>query len=81
MLGFMGIKCGIVLYHIGYGTTLDCPIISGVTGCCQPRCWLTSVGWVTKPNYDQICGMSTPTYTVSVLIVTSGREVQSFFSQ
>jgi hypothetical protein len=38
MLGSMGIKGGIVLYHIGYGITLSCPTINGVTCCCQPRC-------------------------------------------
>jgi hypothetical protein len=80
MLRFMGIKRGIVLYHIGYGTTLGCPTISGVTGCCQPRCWLTGVGWVTEPKCDQICGMGTPPYTISVLVVIGGREVLSFFS-
>jgi hypothetical protein len=37
MLGTMGIKGGIVLYHIGYDTTLDCPIISGVKCCYQRR--------------------------------------------
>jgi hypothetical protein len=52
MLGSMGIKGGIVLYHIGYGTTLSCLIINGVTSCYQPKCWPTSVGWVTKPDYD-----------------------------
>jgi hypothetical protein len=30
MLGSMGIKGGTVLYHIGYGITLNCPAISGV---------------------------------------------------
>jgi hypothetical protein len=34
MLGSMGIKGGIVLYHIGYGITLSCLTISGVIGCC-----------------------------------------------
>jgi hypothetical protein len=51
----MGTKGGIVLYHIkygGYGTTLGCPIISGVIDYYQPRCWLIGVGWVTKPGYD-----------------------------
>jgi hypothetical protein len=40
MLGSMGIKGGIVLYHIGYGgygTTLIYPIINGVIRCSQPR--------------------------------------------
>jgi hypothetical protein len=40
MLGSMGIKGGIILYHIrygGHGTTLVCPTISGVIGCSQPR--------------------------------------------
>ncbi len=43
MLGSMGTKGGSVLYHIGYGTTLGCLAISGVTSCSQPRFWLTSV--------------------------------------
>jgi hypothetical protein len=34
MLGSMGIKGGIVLYHVGYGTCLGCPIINVVTSCC-----------------------------------------------
>ncbi len=36
MLRSIGTKGGIILYHIkygGYGTTLVCPAISGVTGC------------------------------------------------
>jgi hypothetical protein len=37
MLGSMGIKAGIILYHIGYGITLGCLAINGVTCCCQPR--------------------------------------------
>jgi hypothetical protein len=55
MLGSMGTKGGTILYHIGYGgygTTLGCLAISGVTSCYQPKCWLTNVGWVTKPNYE-----------------------------
>jgi L,D-peptidoglycan transpeptidase YkuD (ErfK/YbiS/YcfS/YnhG family) len=43
----MGTKGGNVLYHIeygGYGTTLGCHVISDVTCCNQPKCWLTSVG-------------------------------------
>jgi len=41
MLGSMGTKGGIIFYHIrygGYGTTLRCHAISGVTGCRQPKC-------------------------------------------
>jgi hypothetical protein len=75
----MGTKGGIVLYHIGYGgygTTLGCHVISGVT-CCQPRCWLINIGWVTKPSCDRICGTCTPTKIVSVLIAKDGREVMS----
>jgi hypothetical protein len=77
MLGSMGIKDGVILYHIGYGTTLGCLTISGVRGCCWPRCWLTDVGWVTKFNYDWICGTCTPTCIIGVLIVTDGRKVMS----
>jgi len=80
MLGSMGTKGGSVLYHIGYGgynTSLVCLNINGVTDCCQPRCWLISVGWVTKPNCDRIYGIITPTYIVGMLIITCGREVMS----
>jgi L,D-peptidoglycan transpeptidase YkuD (ErfK/YbiS/YcfS/YnhG family) len=41
MLGSMGTKGGTVFYHIGYdgyGTTLGCPTINGVTSCYQPKC-------------------------------------------
>jgi hypothetical protein len=80
MLRSMGTKGGTILYHIGYGITLVCLIISGVTYCYQLRWWLTNVGWVTKPNCDQICGTSTPSYIASVLIAVGGREVlNSFF--
>jgi len=40
MLGSMGTKGGIVLYHIiygGYGTTLGCFVINVITSCYQPR--------------------------------------------
>jgi hypothetical protein len=37
MLGSMGTKNGIVLYHIGYNIVLGCPTISGVIGCNQPK--------------------------------------------
>ncbi len=74
-LGSMGTKGGIILYHIGYG---GCHVISVVTGCYQPRCWLISVEWVTKPSCDQICGTSTPTYIARVLITIGGREVYEF---
>jgi hypothetical protein len=77
MLGSMGIKGGIVLYHIGYGTTLGCLIISGVKCCYQPRFWLIGVGWITKPHCDQICDMDTLACIVGVLIVVGGREVLS----
>ncbi len=59
MLRSTGIKGGTTLYHIGYGITLSCFAISGVTSCCQPWFWLIGVGWITKPNCDQICGMDT----------------------
>jgi hypothetical protein len=35
MLGSICTKDG-TIYHIGYGTILGCPAISGVTGCGQP---------------------------------------------
>jgi hypothetical protein len=35
MLGSIGIKDHII-YHIGYGTILDCLAINGVIGCGQP---------------------------------------------
>jgi hypothetical protein len=82
MLESMGIKGGITLYHVGYGgygTTLSCPTISGVTSCCQPKCWLSGVGWVAKSNCDRIWDTGTPTCIVSVLNATSGKEVLSFF--
>ncbi len=80
MLGSMGTKGGIVLYHIrygGYGITLGCLAIIGVIGCCQPKCSLMSVRWVTKSNCDQIWGMGTPTYIVGVFVVVGGREFLS----
>jgi hypothetical protein len=80
MLGSMGIKDEIMLYCIGYGgygITLSCNAISGVTGYCQPRCWLTNVGWVVKLGYDQICGTGTPTCVDDVLIAIGGREVMN----
>jgi len=74
----MGTKGGSILYHIGYGgygTTLGCLIISGVTICCQPRCWPIGVGWITKLDYDRICGMGTPTCIANVLVMAGGKEV------
>jgi hypothetical protein len=38
MLGFIGIKDGIILYHIMYNIILGCPTISGVTSYNQPKC-------------------------------------------
>jgi hypothetical protein len=67
-----------ILYHNGYSITLGCLAISGVTSCYQPRPWLTNVGWVTKPGYDHISGMGTPTCIVSVLILIGNKEVMSF---
>jgi hypothetical protein len=75
----MGTKGEIILYHIGYGTTLGCLVINRVIDCYQPKCWLIHVGWVTKPNCDQICGMNTPSYIVGVFIVAGGKEVLSSF--
>ncbi len=74
----MGKKGGIILYHIGYGgygKTLGCFAINGVIGYCQPRCWLTSVGWVAKLSYDWICGTGKPTFVTNVLVMASVREV------
>jgi hypothetical protein len=81
MLGSMGTKGGTVLYHIGYdgyGTTLGCLAINGVTSCYQPRCWLANVGWVTKPGCDQICCTCTPTSIINVLVAADDRKVLSF---
>ncbi len=50
----MGTKGGTILYHIGYGgygTTLGCFATSGVTICCQLKCWAIDVGWVTKLDH------------------------------
>jgi hypothetical protein len=80
MLGSMGIKDEIMLYCIGYGgygITLNCNAISGVTGYYRPRCWLTNVGWVVKLGNDQICGTGTPTCVDGVLIAIGGREVMN----
>jgi hypothetical protein len=82
MLGSMGTKGGIVLYHIiygGYGTTLGCFVINAITSCYQPRYWLIGVGWVVKLGRDWICGTNTPTYIIGVFIGASGKEVMSFF--
>jgi len=82
MLGSMGTKGGIIFYHIrygGYGTTLRCHAISGVTGCRQPKCWLTSVGLVTKPSCGWICCIGIPTCVISVFNITSYRNVLNYF--
>ncbi len=78
MLGSMGIK-GRVLYHISYGTTLGFLAIDGVISCCQPKCWLTVVGWITKFGCDWICGTGTLTCTIGVFVVIGGREVLNSF--
>jgi hypothetical protein len=44
MLGSIGTKNGIILYHIGYGRVLSCLTIISVTICNQPKCWLISIG-------------------------------------
>jgi hypothetical protein len=62
-------KGGIIIYHIGYGTTLSCLVISGVKCCYQPRFWLISVGWVTKPDCDRISNMGTLACIIGVLVV------------
>jgi hypothetical protein len=81
MLRSMGTKGGSVLYNIrygGYDISLGCPSINGVINCCHHGCWLISVGWVTKPGCDQICGIVTPTCIIGVLVVIGGREVLNF---
>ncbi len=83
MLGSMGTKGGIVLYHIrcgGYGTTLGYLDIKVLTFCYEPRYWLIGVGWIIKLGCDWICGTSTPTCIIGVFILASGKEVMSFFS-
>jgi hypothetical protein len=79
MLGSMGTKGGTILYHIGYGITLVCLVINGVTDCYHLKWWLTNVGWIRKPNCDWICGTSTPSYIDGVFIAVGGREVLSSF--
>jgi hypothetical protein len=71
MLGSIGIKDGIVLYHIGYGIVLGCPAINGVIGCGQ----LTGIRLVTKFNYIKACCTNTPTWVINVLNTTSCRKV------
>jgi hypothetical protein len=81
MLGSMGTKGGTVLYHIGYdgyGITLGCHAINGVTSCYQPRCSLTNVGWVTKPGCGQICCTCTPTGIIRMFVVADGRSFLNF---
>jgi hypothetical protein len=51
MLGSIGTKDGTILYHIKYGTFIGCLTINGVTSSSQPKCWLTNIRLVTKPNY------------------------------
>jgi hypothetical protein len=80
MLGSMGTKDGVVLYHIWYsgsGITLSCPTISGVTSCYQRKCWLTGVGLVTKPGCGRICCTCTPTCVINVFNTIDYREVLS----
>jgi hypothetical protein len=79
MLGSMGIKGGIVIYHIGYGTTVGCFVVSGVKCCYQLRFWLTSVGWVIKHDCDRICEMGALACIIVMLIVIDGREVHNSF--
>jgi len=79
MLGFIGIKDGITLYHIGYGTIIGCPPINGVIGCDQPKCWLTNIRLVTKFGCGRICYIGTPTCVVGMFGTTCCREVLSFF--
>jgi hypothetical protein len=79
MLGSMGSKGGTTLFHIRYGgngITLACLTISGVIGCYQPKCWLTSVGWITKLGCDQICGIGTP---IILLVCSSWQVVKKFW--
>jgi hypothetical protein len=77
MLGSMGTKGGSILYHIGYGTTLGCPTMTGLIGCCQLKCWLFDVRLVTKPNCGQICCTSTPTCVVGGLNIIGYKEIMS----
>ncbi len=79
MLRSICTKDGNILYHIEYGIVLGCPIISGVTSCDQLKCWLTSIGLVTKFGCIWVCYTGTPTYVASVLSTTSCREVLSSF--
>ncbi len=79
MLRSIGIKDGIVLYHVGYGITLGCPTISGVTNYGQPICWLTDIGLVTTLDYIWVCCISTPTWVVGVLDTTSCKEVKGSY--
>ncbi len=58
-------------------TVIGCPIISGVTCCGQPKCWLTGIGLVTKLSCGQICCTYTPTCVPRVFNTTCCREVIS----
>jgi hypothetical protein len=78
MLGFIGIKYEIILYHIQYSIVLSCPTISGVIGCSQLKWWLIGIGLVTKLDCGRICCTCTPTWVASVLDPTGCKEVISY---
>jgi hypothetical protein len=78
MLGSIGTKND-TMYNIGYGTIIGCPAISGVIGCGQLTCWLTSIGLVTKLGYIWVCCTCTSTWVANVLSTTSCKEDWSFF--
>jgi hypothetical protein len=78
MLRSIGIKDGIVLYHIGYNIVLGCPATNGVIGCGQPTCWLTNIGLVSKFNYIGACCIGTPTWVTNVLNTTSCKKNWKF---
>ncbi len=78
MLLSIGIKDGIILYHVGYGTALGCRTTSGVTSCGQPICWITDIGLVTKLDYICVYCIGSPTWVIGVLDTTRCKEFQSF---
>ncbi len=77
MLISIGIKDGIVLYHIGYGIVLGYLVTNGVIGCGQPTCWLIDVGLITKLGYIKAYYIGSPTWVVSVLNTIGCRKVWS----
>jgi hypothetical protein len=51
--------------------------MSGVIGCCQPRCWLIGVEQLTKPGCGEHCYIGTPTCIDNVLGTIRCKEVVS----